>query len=31
MTKHDNQAVVDSLSKLLASSYTLYLKTHNYH
>lgn len=26
-----NQAVIDELSKLLASSYTLYLKTHNYH
>jgi starvation-inducible DNA-binding protein len=25
------QAVVDQLSKLLASSYTLYTKTHNYH
>ncbi len=25
------QAVVDRLAKLLASSYTLYLKTHNYH
>ncbi|MGD8575314.1 MAG: Dps family protein [Gammaproteobacteria bacterium] len=25
------QAVVDGLSTLLASSYTLYLKTHNYH
>ena len=27
----DNKAVTDSLSELLASSYTLYLKTHNYH
>ena len=26
-----NQAVIDSLNVLLASSYTLYLKTHNYH
>jgi starvation-inducible DNA-binding protein len=26
-----NQPVVDALSTLLASSYTLYLKTHNYH
>lgn len=31
MTKPPNKAVVDSLSTLLASSYTLYLKTHNYH
>lgn len=27
----DNKAVVEALSKLLANSYTLYLKTHNYH
>ncbi|NNL64799.1 MAG: DNA starvation/stationary phase protection protein [Myxococcales bacterium] len=26
-----NEKVVDALSKLLADSYTLYLKTHNYH
>ena len=26
-----NTEVVDSLSRLLASSYTLYLKTHNFH
>jgi starvation-inducible DNA-binding protein len=26
-----DQKVVDELSKLLANSYTLYLKTHNYH
>ena len=26
-----NKAVVDQLAKLLASSYTLYVKTHNYH
>jgi starvation-inducible DNA-binding protein len=26
-----NKAVTDALSVLLASSYTLYLKTHNYH
>jgi len=26
-----NQRVIDSLSELLANSYTLYLKTHNYH
>lgn len=31
MTKKQNQAVVDALSALLASTYTLYLKTHNYH
>ncbi len=31
MKKPPNKAVVDSLSTLLASSYTLYLKTHNYH
>lgn len=31
MKKPSNKAVVDSLSTLLASSYTLYLKTHNYH
>lgn len=31
MTKHKNQDVVDALSVLLATSYTLYLKTHNYH
>lgn len=27
----DNKKVVEPLSKLLANSYTLYLKTHNYH
>jgi len=27
----NKQAVVDTLGKLLANSYTLYLKTHNYH
>lgn len=26
-----NEAVVNALSRLLADSYTLYLKTHNYH
>ena len=26
-----NEAVVQALSRLLADSYTLYLKTHNYH
>lgn len=31
MTKESNQPVVEALSVLLASSYTLYLKTHNYH
>lgn len=31
MTQAANPAVVTALEKLLASSYTLYLKTHNYH
>jgi starvation-inducible DNA-binding protein len=31
MPKSSNQNVVASLSQLLAGSYTLYLKTHNYH
>lgn len=31
MTKPPRTAVVEELSTLLASSYTLYLKTHNYH
>jgi starvation-inducible DNA-binding protein len=31
MTKQRNEAVVEALSRLLASSYTLYLKTHNFH
>jgi starvation-inducible DNA-binding protein len=31
MSEAPNQAVVEALSELLASSYTLYLKTHNYH
>ena len=31
MPKASNQTVVEALSVLLASSYTLYLKTHNYH
>ncbi|MDQ2069077.1 Dps family protein [Natronospira bacteriovora] len=31
MKKPGNEAVVEALSTLLASSYTLYLKTHNYH
>ncbi len=31
MTRKSNEAVVEGLSTLLATSYTLYLKTHNYH
>jgi starvation-inducible DNA-binding protein len=31
MTTDSKRDVVDSLSELLANSYTLYLKTHNYH
>lgn len=31
MSEAGNKAVVEALSKLLANSYTLYLKTHNYH
>ena len=31
MTEHDRAAVAKALEKLLADSYTLYLKTHNYH
>ncbi len=31
MTNKSEQATVDALSTLLASSYTLYTKTHNYH
>ena len=31
MTKEKDAKVVESLSRLLAESYTLYLKTHNYH
>ncbi|MEQ8235115.1 MAG: ferritin-like domain-containing protein, partial [Gammaproteobacteria bacterium] len=27
----DRQAIADGLARLLADSYTLYLKTHNYH
>jgi starvation-inducible DNA-binding protein len=27
----DREAITDGLSRLLADSYTLYLKTHNYH
>jgi starvation-inducible DNA-binding protein len=29
--EEDRAAIADGLSKLLADSYTLYLKTHNYH
>lgn len=31
MTNKSNEATIEALSTLLASSYTLYLKTHNYH
>lgn len=31
MSEAGQKAVVEALSKLLANSYTLYLKTHNYH
>lgn len=31
MSKNKNAAVVDALSRLLADSYTLYMKTQNYH
>ena len=31
MPNDAERAVIDSLSELLANSYTLYLKTHNYH
>ncbi len=31
MTKTSNDATVKALSRLLATTYTLYLKTHNYH
>jgi starvation-inducible DNA-binding protein len=31
ITKRDRQAIAGGLSRLLADSYTLYLKTHNYH
>ena len=27
----DRQAITDGLARLLADTYTLYLKTHNYH
>ena len=31
VTNNDKEKVVEALSELLANSYTLYLKTHNYH
>lgn len=31
ISKNDRQLITDGLSKLLADSYTLYLKTHNFH
>ncbi len=31
MTKQSHEAVVEALERLLASTYSLYLKTHNYH
>jgi starvation-inducible DNA-binding protein len=31
ISQHDRKAIADGLAKLLADSYTLYLKTHNYH
>ena len=31
MANQSNEEVVEALSKLLASTYTLYIKTHNYH
>ncbi|MEM9747548.1 MAG: Dps family protein [Actinomycetota bacterium] len=31
ISEDDRQAIADGLSHLLADSYTLYLKTHNYH
>ncbi|MBD8527119.1 Dps family protein [Pseudomarimonas arenosa] len=31
ISKGDRQAIADSLSRLLADSYSLYLKTHNFH
>jgi starvation-inducible DNA-binding protein len=31
ITESDRQSLADELSKLLADSYTLYLKTHNFH
>lgn len=31
ISESDRRAIVDGLSRLLADSYTLYLKTHNFH
>lgn len=31
ISEADRQSIADGLSRLLADSYTLYLKTHNYH
>ena len=31
ISESDRKAVADGLSRVLADSYTLYLKTHNYH
>ena len=31
ITEKDRRAISDGLSRLLADTYTLYLKTHNYH
>lgn len=31
INEHDRQDIADGLSKLLADTYTLYLKTHNFH
>lgn len=31
ISKKDRKAIADGLSKLLADTYTLYLKTHNFH
>ncbi|MCB1057523.1 MAG: DNA starvation/stationary phase protection protein, partial [Acidobacteria bacterium] len=31
ISKNDRKQIADGLSRLLADSYTLYLKTHNYH
>ena len=31
ISEHDRRAIAEGLSRLLADSYTLYLKTHNYH
>lgn len=31
IAEHDRQAIAEGLSRLLADTYTLYLKTHNFH